>query len=296
MFTTAVFCAAAIITTLIDRLLRVHAIHSLLWRCTQRTNTNHQTRFENLQRFYIPNRRAFRSHREVDVVTLDFAGGDDGDDDAMIIDIPVGSGWASPEVCHRTQTMCREIEISNGLWYVGTFVGGMPSPGPPERPRLFRSIGVPYGPSEGLTTAKLFGSPAARQADHVLASAIQDAELYFSLCSTPLWIRLVYFLTKKLSVSAAEVLAHRVLWIQIRSIFFHSDTWEYRGRCTIFRWYYIFLNPPEWVVDFEQWSQHFSSEQFLRANFWLGYVFFGMQPWYDEYELLPAKVLARNKL
>lgn len=107
----------------------------------------------------------------------------------------------------------------------------------------------------------------------MLASAIKDAELFLSLCSTPLWIRLVYLVTKKLSARTANVLARRVLWIQIRTIFFHNDICEYRGCCTIFQLWYLFVTRPEWVYDFERWSEQFFSEQFLRANSWLGYVF-----------------------
>ena len=241
---------------------------------------------ENLQRFYIPDRKAARSPTDTDIVTLEFPENASTD---VIVDIPIGSGWYSPQTCHCTQAMCRRIETLNGIWLIGNSRWSIPGEGPSEHPRLFRSIGAIYGPTKEVTRARLFGSQPARQLDHVLASAIQDAEIYFSLCSTPLWLRLLYFSTKKLSPKAADVLARRVLWIQIRCIFFHNDTWEYRGTCRIFQYIFPFFSAPPWVAKFEDWSKHFMSEQFLRTNYWVGYALFGMRPWYAEYELLPMK-------
>lgn len=278
--------AAVLGIVVVERLLSVHAIHSLFWSCSRRTNTNHQTRFEKLQRYYVFKRNVYRRHIPTDVVSLEFS----HDMDNMMVEIPPGSGWCSPHVCHRTQAMCKELEILSGVWSAFGTTGGSGGGGSiPERVKRFGNFGIAYHVSRESTTARLFGSSVALQVDHVVASAVQDAELYFSLCSTPPWLRLLYSFTSKMSIRAADVLARRVLWVQLRAIFFCSDTWEYRGRCELFRLWYIWPPYPDWVWDSEYWSEQFFSTQFLRANYWLARVALGMRPWYDEYELLSAK-------
>lgn len=113
--------------------------------------------------------------------------------------------------------MCRDVEILGGTWYVEPTVWHY-IPGLelvfPERPGDWRSMGRPFHPDgrrgyDEAACVRLSGSEDARQVYHVLASAIQDAELYFSLCPTPVWIRALYWLTMKLSKSptAADTLS-----------------------------------------------------------------------------------------
>lgn len=43
------------------------------------------------------------------------------------------------------------------------------------------------------------------------ASAIQDAQVYFKLCATSLWLRALYITLKFVSTAAAAELLHRIL-------------------------------------------------------------------------------------
>ncbi|KAL2017483.1 hypothetical protein VTK56DRAFT_2079 [Thermocarpiscus australiensis] len=281
--------AGVILVYALGKLLDLHCIHSLFWPCAERTNTNRQTRFENLRRYYIPLKNVALPYNDQDVVTFEF-GADD-----TVIEIPRGSAWCGIRSCRRRQDMCRSLEVLSGTWYIEPTIWWDPAPRVPfpERPGYWRSVGRPFSSTgrpgyDHVARARLSGSEHARQVDHVLASAIQDAELYFRLCSTPLWIRALYWLTVRLSWSpaAADTLARRVLWIQLRTIFFRHDVWEYRGYCKIFEWRYPFLNKPDWVKRFEKWSAYFISRQFLRMHYLLGTLVFGMRAWYPEYELL----------
>ncbi len=271
----------------VHRLFQFHAVHSLFVSCTSRTDTRHQTRFENLERFFIPS-RALPASKWPRLVTFEF----EEDGNGILVHVPDGSYWGTPTVRHHAQGMCREIYIVSGEWSVGQFMAVAPIRGPPERPNSWQGIYMRFGPPRlpnGPSEVRRFGSEEAQQLDHMIVSAVQDAQLYFSLCSTPLWLSLVYAASNALSPRAADTLARRILWVQIRTMFFCHDTWEYRGRCMIFRIFWPFLNEPDWVRRFELWSEEYASRQFLRLNYWLGYGFLGMKPEYSGYKMTASK-------
>ncbi|TQV92117.1 LysM domain-containing protein [Cordyceps javanica] len=263
--------------TAAHRLFRLHGVHSLFTNCVARTDTRHQTRFENLRRFFIPD--GSRGSKLPNLVTFEFQ------KDAVIVEVPAGSFWSYPRVCHHTQEMCGQFYILSGWWYLDGFLSGVPGEAPPERLHSWRSFHNSHAPATTTAQIRVSGSEKARQLDHLIASAVQDAEVYFKLCSTPLWLRLVYAAARAVSPAAADLLARRVLWVQIRAMFFRHDTWEYRGRCTVFRWWYAFLNAPDWVIKFEEWSEYYASKQFLRLNYWLGHVCLGMEAEYEQYTI-----------
>lgn len=263
--------------TAAHRLFRLHSVHFLFTNCVARTDTRHQTRFEHLRRYSIPNQTSRRASNIPNLVTFEFQ------KDAVIVEVPAGSFWRHSRVCHHTQEMCRQVYIVSGHWYLDGYLSGGPGEAPPERPHAWRGFQIARGPATTTSQLRLSGSEKARQLDHLIASAVQDAEMYFKLCSTPLWLRLVYAAARAVSPAAAEVLARRVLWVQIRVMFFRHDTWEYRGRCTVFRWWYLFLNAPDWVKEFEEWSEYYISKQFMRLNYWLGHICLGMEAEYEQY-------------
>lgn len=123
----------------------------------------------------------------------------------------------------------------------------------------------------------------------MIVSAVQVARIFFKLCSTPVWLRLVYAASNAVSPRGANALARRILWVQIRTMLFCHDTWEYRGRCRIFRIFWPFFNEPDWVRKFERWSEEYASWQFLRLNYWLGCTFLGMKPEYPGYQMATSK-------
>lgn len=123
----------------------------------------------------------------------------------------------------------------------------------------------------------------------MIVSAVQVARIFFKLCSTPVWLRLVYAASNAVSPRGANALARRILWVQIRTMLFCHDTWEYRGRCRIFRIFWPFFNELDWVRKFEWWSGEYASWQFLRLNYWLGCTFLGMNPEYPGYQMATSK-------
>ncbi|ATY64012.1 LysM domain protein [Cordyceps militaris] len=264
---TVFWYAAAVLSALaaLHRLFKLHAVHSLFLSCATRTDTRCQTRFENLEHFYTPRGDAAR-YKWPTLVTYEF----EADGDSILIEVPAGSFWGLPAVRHHTQEMCREVYMVSGNWAIGQFMGGGPVRGPPELPNLFQRIVIRYAPAQRPSQIRRFGSKKARQLDHMIVSAVQDARVYFKLCSTPLWLRLVYAALSALSPHAADTLARRILWVQIRTMFFCHDTWEFRGTCMIFRIFWPFFNEPDWVRKFEDWSEGYKSRQFLRLNYWLG--------------------------
>ena len=273
---------AAISMTAVYKLLSFHSIHSYIWSCTERTNTNQQTRFENLKRYYLPDHRSHHPPSDNDTVTFDFA-----ISNSTTIEVPFGSHWQTIRYCHLQQETCRQRELLKDAWALEQhFISG-PRHGPPEKAGFWCSMSPLYGVTKDMASVRLFGSESGRMSDHVLVSAVQDAELYFNLCHTPLWIRGLFILTKHISSRAASILIRRILWIQLRTIFSRNDTLEYRGRCMVLRLYYMFYQP-DWVIKFEIWSEWVFAKLNVQWSYFLGTVIFGMKPWYLEYELLDS--------
>ncbi|KAM3517063.1 hypothetical protein NHJ13051_009323 [Beauveria bassiana] len=75
----------------VHRLFQFHAVHSLFVSCASRTDTRHQTRFENLERFSIPS-RALPASKWPRLVTFEF----EKDGDGILIHVPEGSYWGTP--------------------------------------------------------------------------------------------------------------------------------------------------------------------------------------------------------
>ncbi|KAM3446251.1 hypothetical protein MY3296_009850 [Beauveria thailandica] len=225
----------------IHRLLQFHAVHSFFVSCASRTDTRHQTTFKSSERHLIPDQTVPASEAPGSII-FEF----EKDGDGLLVQVPVRSWWRTVTARHRTQAMCREVDLISGDWAIRGFYASTPVRGPPEKPNLWYDIQVMYGPAARLCQLRRSGSERAWQLDHMILSVVQDAALYFKLCSTPVWLRLVYAAANAISPLAADALTRRLLWIQIRTMFFCHDTWEYRGRCRIFRIIWPFFNQPEW--------------------------------------------------
>jgi hypothetical protein len=61
-----------------------------------------------------------------------------------------------------------------------------------------------------------------------VCNVIQDAEVYLSLPSTPLWLRLCYTSLKYIP-RVREWLARGMLWVQLRVIYYKNDYQTYVG-------------------------------------------------------------------
>ncbi|KAH7071789.1 hypothetical protein BKA63DRAFT_516397 [Paraphoma chrysanthemicola] len=261
------------------RFARRHRTHQMMWKtCAHRTNTSHQSRFERLQRFWTPKRSVAQPPNVMDIVTFDLTEGRNG---SMTIEIPAKSGWSMLQHTHMESDGCSNITTLSGRWFVGSAVWTTPGPAPPEKPGQYTSIGK-LDADDDLASARLSGTIASRRLDHLLCSMVQDAEVYFLLCTTPAWIRALYALTRS-APTAREMLVRRVLWVQIRATLHMHDFLEDHGTITIFRsinpW-----SPPAWVHRFEERVRVLKSKAISGCSYYLGKHVFGMSVRYDEYE------------
>lgn len=136
-------------------------------------------------------RHVVQSLGTTDVVTFDLKDARDG---TLIIEIPFGSGWYSATHTHRRSSSCSTITTISGQWFVGSALWRQPGPAPAEQAEFWTSFGK-LGAKHVEATARLHGTVASRILDDVLCSMVQDAEAYFQLCSTPLWIRALFAVT-----------------------------------------------------------------------------------------------------
>jgi hypothetical protein len=282
MMTTAVNAVAVIVVvTLLSKLLARHAIHSRLWGgCKRRTNTQNQMRFT-LSRFYVAKPKAHYTLTNKDVVTFDFKLSKPN----IFLEIPEGSKWYSVYHTHFTEEMCISLETLSGYWEIGSASFHRPGVWGPLPPKIWTGFGKGF-PGTRPATAKILGSEGTRQLYHTLCSVVQDAEVYFSLCSTPLWVRVSYSMASRIP-ALKEWMVMKVLWIQVRTIFHKNDFWEDHGTCWFFRRFY-WMNPPAWVTEFESWSQFAASRVVLSLNYWLGSMTFGMSASYEEYKIVDS--------
>lgn len=278
------FCLTTVTATLLflvlgERLTRRHHVHKLLWKtCGHRTNTAEQLRFERLKRFWIPIRAVNRPPNENDVVTFDLTEGRNG---SLVIEIPDGSGWSTLQHTHTRPDGCSNLTILSGCWYVGSAIWPIAGSAPPEQPGLWTSMGKPYS-SDYIATVRLSGTVSSRYLDHLLCSLVQDAVVYFRLCTTPIWVRALYVFTW-LAPRLREMLVHRLLWVQIRATLHMHDFLEDQGTITIFRWINPW-SPPAWVYPFEERMRLVKSKAISGLNYWLSRNVFGMSIRYEEYE------------
>lgn len=206
---TTIVAATLTLAILGERILRRHQVHSLLWTtCAHRTNTAYQSCFERLQRFSSPPRSAVHLPNEMDVVTFDLSEARNG---SLIIEIPPKSAWYTLRHTHTQSDGCSDITTLSGRWVVGSATWATPGPAPPEKPEFWTSMGK-LDPNDGAATARLSGTVASRVLDHLLCSLVQDAEVYFRLCTTPAWIRALYAVTR-LAPRLREILVWRLLWV-----------------------------------------------------------------------------------
>jgi hypothetical protein len=261
-----------------ERLARRHHVHRLLWTtCAHRTNTSYQSRFERLQRFWTPTRSVARLPNETDVVTFDLSEARNG---SLIIEIPPKSGWYTLHHTHTQSDGCSDITTLSGRWFVGSATWATPGPAPPEKPGHWTSMGK-LDPNDDAATARLSGTVASRDLDHLLCSLVQDAEVYFRLCTTPAWIRALHAVTRS-EPRLREMLVRRLLWVQIRATLHVHEFIEDHGTITIFRWINPW-SPPSWVHRFEERMRFVKSRAISGFNYWLSRNVLGMSIRYKEY-------------
>jgi len=118
---------------------------------------------------------------------------------------------------------------------------------------------------------------------HTLCSATQDADRYFSLCSTPLWLRVLFYSTYVVPFGSKirERMIKSALWYQLRVIYRENDTWTFEGSLPMDS---IYIWPPEWAERLQFESQFVISKMVVKGASWIGRNVLGMKDKYLEYE------------
>jgi hypothetical protein len=202
-----------------------HSIHSKFWRCQQRTDTRKQTFFNLSPRYPVTYDFTVQSpHIEIRA-------------------LPYGH-WRSDELSHDTVDACARLKVLEGGWHLQSRPGG-------SRTCYDGCVAVQQ-PQSFMSWAKISKESAAASlrltADasfyHTLCSATQDADRYFSLCSTPLWLRVPFYSTYVVPFGSKirERMIKSALWYQLRVIYCENDTWTYEGSIPMDS---IYMWPPE---------------------------------------------------
>ncbi|OAQ59537.1 hypothetical protein VFPPC_03771 [Pochonia chlamydosporia 170] len=272
---TVIACIAAV-GFMVSPLGHLHFIHSLSGGCRRRTTTSSQAVFT-LSRYYVK-RNANYVLSERDIIIFDFHRAAPN----VFIEVPTGSRWYSVPQTHHTVEACISIRTRSGVWFIGSMIAGQPVLWGPELPDHWMYFA---GNHRGISpsTAEIIGSKQSCELYHTIASVEQDAEAFFSLCTTPLWVRLLYTAAGLFPLARAW-LVHKILWIQLRMIFYKNDYWESHGACYFFRWFY-WMWAPQWVQDFEDWSEFAISYAVQWSSYWTGRLLLGMREFYPEYAM-----------
>lgn len=214
------------------------------------------------------------------------------------------SDWVTGRHWHETAPACETIEPLSGSWMIeesltnlwgssGTVTGGGPGFVMPLVPGL--QVSWRRNPHDVDAVAKpvmvyLKGAPQMLHFYRQLCSVNQDAELYLRLPSTPLWLRGLYALlgvVPHFGTQARKWLVSRMLWIQLRVIYYKNDYWTYEGRIWYTRpWWDLpgAMPPPEKWRRHELRSVVIISRLVLSSCYWVGTTLLGMRTRYEEYE------------
>ncbi|KAH8817182.1 hypothetical protein F5884DRAFT_853608 [Xylogone sp. PMI_703] len=228
-------------------------------------------------------------------VSIDFS---KGNQQSFDVTIPAQSQWSSVRIFHLDTANCVAVKTLSGRSWVmweniergsgSTMANAGYSLS--QYPRQYLTWGSQERSIEQslrVTTAAAPDNNINVQLYRTLCSVVQDAQLYFSLCSTPLWIRLLYAalgLIPYYGRAAKERLILIMLYVQLRVIFYKNDCWTDQGQIRI-DWYW--WTAPPWVWKFQAWTTIVISQGTLRLLYGIGRVILGMKESYTEYNVLP---------
>ena len=224
--------------------------------------------------------------------------------DGLKITIPPYSSWREVLHWHYTSEACEDIWTLSGHYSMvhgimtnpggGSGTGG----GPDHMIQLRLEEGIywlrdgrrPEYESEPVVVSYRFRTPEAYVFYRQICSVDQDAEIYFHLQSTPLWLRFLYmswglvpFLGKRIQAS----LLAWCLWIQLRVIYVKNDYWTYEGRIPYTKRWLLdpgYQFPPQKWVDKELKSIIMLSRWVRNSCHWVGTRILGMKESYPEYQ------------
>jgi len=263
------------------------AYTAVMFSSTRRTPTGTQNVF-NLSH---PNPVSF------DFSTLSMTG--------LKITIPPYSGWVTQSHWHETAPACETIEPLEGCFMIshssvtsrssGNVIGGGKGFVMPIVPGIIvkwqrdplKKSGA--GAEREAVVFSLKGSVEMFDFYRQVCSVNQDAEVYFRLPSTPLWLRGLYASWAWVPYFGTRVrawLVNRLLWVQLRVIYHKNDYLTYEGAIP-YTWPWWDLpgaqKPPEKWMDRELKSRVTISKLVQKWCYWIGTTLLGMRERYEEY-------------
>jgi hypothetical protein len=219
--------------------------------------------------------------------------------------VPPYSSWICHDHWHETASACETLMPLEGHFMIvhsivttrgsGVVQGDGSSPAkfvmPLEPEHLVRWQKDPHWDSAGGTMGFLLeASDEVYKFYRQVCSVNQDAEVYFYLPSTPLWLRVLYGFWGRvphLGIRVRAWLVEYLLWIQLRVIYSKNDylenegaipyTWPWRQRPAD-------VYPPKKWMERELRSRITVSRLVLRTCAWVGTRILGMKARYDEYD------------
>lgn len=270
--------AVILCLTILVGIFTTHMLHVLLLsQCTNRTDTRSTTIFNLEQRPDKP-------------VVFDFSR---RDPHSVDVTIPAGSKWRNLPTFHRLPSSCMTLHTLGGwtdLFFRDVFMNSgsiRDSKGSdwPQRPyeMLTWNISV-HVTGRYSSSVRLFTDAQLWRTE---CSVIQDSERYFSLCTTPLWLRTLYWIARMIpgnvGGSIRRTMVDAALYVQLRAIYYNNDCWTYQG-CIRIDWYW-WLQTPKWVWEFQGRTAIVISQVILGACYWIGRLVLGMRASYEEYEV-----------
>ena len=128
-----------------------------------------------------------------------------------------------------------------------------------------------------------------------VCSVNQDAEVYFRLPSTPLWLRGLYASWAWIPYFGTRLrawLASQLLWVQLQVIYHKNDYFTDEGAIPFTRpWWDLpgAIRPPEKWMNRELRSRVIISKLLQKWCYWIGTTLLGMRGWYEEYKTPQSK-------
>lgn len=238
-------------------------------------------------------------------VAYDFA--NQGADELKII-VPPYSAWTCSTHWHDTVQACETLTAYEGHFYIFLYylsprgasgsVNGVGKGPAGFEMTIAPGQAVRWDKNLHMETAgetlvfSLRGNAKAHNFYRQLCSVNQDAETYFRLSSTPLWLRILYQALGWAPYIGAWMrawLVERLLWVQLRVIYAENDYLEDEGHIP-YTWPWCLLPfPPSFydiLLDMEYRSRIRISKLVQKTFHLLGTSVFGMKASYDEYEMV----------
>jgi hypothetical protein len=237
--------------------------------CSSRTTTTNQTLFE---------------ISRPDPVTYDFL----SHAPSIVLTIPPFSTWHSDEAFHNSAETCASLHILSGWWVLLGRNAGITfchaGSKKAQHPLMFLSWSKNNQKNPQTSASLELTAPV--QFYRSVCSVTQDAELFYRLCTTPLWLRSLYsatYLIPFLGPSLREWMIDKALWYQLRVVYEANDFWTYEGEIPFNKWY-AFV--PEWARKRQIESMFVISRKVVRFASWVGRRMMGMKDSYEEYSVV----------